>query len=130
LSPEETWQEAAVREVHEETGFQVEVQRLVGEYSQPQMPNGGELKYVCTARVIGGQPIQRGPETLQVGWFDVKSLPFSLTRFMRVYIQDAQVEHRHFVRRTLLMPRWQAVAIKGLLKLRNLRNRLLRREKS
>lgn len=41
---------AAVREVCEETGYQIEVRHLVGEYRQPQMPNGGVLKYLIDCR--------------------------------------------------------------------------------
>lgn len=93
LNPGETWEQAAIREAHEETGYHIAVERFVGEYSQPQMPNGGELKFVCTGRVIGGEAIQRGAETVKVGWFDARRLPFSLTRFMRAYIEDALAGH-------------------------------------
>jgi len=130
FNPGETWQKAAVRETIEETGYQIAVDRFVGEYSQPQMPNGGELKYVCTGRVVGGEAIQRGAETVQVGWFDVSNLPRSLTKFMREYVQDAMSNHETPLRRTLFMPSWKAVAIKCLIKLRNLRNRILKRKRS
>jgi 8-oxo-dGTP diphosphatase len=125
----ESWEQAAVRETLEETGYVVAVGRLVGEYSQPQMPNGGEWKYVCVAQVVGGQPIERGAETVKVGWFSANALPGSLTSFMRTYIQDALSAGPEPVRRTLLMPRWKAVAIRGLIRLRNWRNRVLRRRK-
>ncbi len=127
LEPGEDWQEAAVREVHEETGYRIAVGRLIGEYRQPQMPNGGERKLVCTGRIVGGEPIERGAETVQVRWFAVEDLPFSLTRFMRTYIDDALSNPETPVSRTLLMPRWKAVAITWLLRLRDCRNWLLRR---
>jgi ADP-ribose pyrophosphatase YjhB (NUDIX family) len=85
IEADETWQAAAIREVYEETGYEIEIDRLVGEYWQPQMPNGGVLKYVCAGRVVGGEAIERGPETLQVKWFDVEKLLFSVPRFARFY---------------------------------------------
>ena len=121
----EGWQSAAVREAYEETGYRIEVDRLVGEYWQPQMPNGGVTRYVCAGRVIGGQAIQRGPETLQVNWFDIEQLPSSVPRFAREYIHDARTENHVPLKKTQIMPKWQAVAIKYLLKLRDLRNRIL-----
>ena len=75
VEPGESWENTAVREVSEETGYQIRVARLIGEYWQPYMAN---LKYVCTASVVGGAPIRRGPETLEVGWFELERLPFSL----------------------------------------------------
>ena len=94
------------------------------------MYQGGQLKYVFTARVVAGQPIQRGPETVKVDWFDVKQLPSSLFGFMRVYIHNALAGQMEPVHRTLLMPWWKATAIAWLIKLRNFRNWLLRRRKS
>ena len=127
IEPGETWERAAIREVHEETGYQIEIKRLVGEYWRPQMPNGGEIKYVCAGRVIGGKAIERGPETLQVRWFDVEKLPFSLPRFMREYIRDTKSNEHIPLKKTQNIPMWQAVVIKYLLQLRDLRNRLLNR---
>jgi ADP-ribose pyrophosphatase YjhB (NUDIX family) len=116
LEPGEGWEEAAVREVYEETGYQIEVERWVGEYWQPYRPN---LKYVCTATVVGGAPIVRGPETLQVRWFELNRLPFSLPRLMREYIQDAQANHPFPLKKSQTLPWWQASLIKALLRLRD-----------
>jgi 8-oxo-dGTP diphosphatase len=125
IEADETWQAAAIREVYEETGYEIEIDRLVGEYWQPQMPNGGVLKYVCAGRVVGGEAIECGPETLQVKWFDVEKLPFSVPRFAREYIGDTQANAGLPLKKTQTMPKWQAVVIKYLLKIRDLRNRIL-----
>lgn len=122
IEPGEGWEAVAVREVYEETGYQVEVKRLVGEYWQPYMAN---LKYVCTAAVVGGAPITRGPETLQVRWFDLERLPFSFPRLMREYIQDAGAHHPLPLKKSQSLPWWQASLMKGLFKLRDWRNRRL-----
>jgi ADP-ribose pyrophosphatase YjhB (NUDIX family) len=78
----ETADVAVVREVREETGFDVEVVRLVGVYSDPQhttiaYPDGNVVSYVALAfecRVLGGEPML-SDETSAVDWFDPKSLP-------------------------------------------------------
>jgi ADP-ribose pyrophosphatase YjhB (NUDIX family) len=127
LNPGENWEAAAVRETAEETGYQIVIERLVAEYSQPQMPNGGEVKYLCTGRIVGGEAIQRGAETVQVVWFDPRKLPFRLAPFNREYVADTLSGSSELVRRTLRMPQWKALGIALLIKLRNFRNRLLGR---
>jgi hypothetical protein len=42
-------------------------------------------------------------------------------------VNDAVKGSADLVRRTLLMPRWKAIVVKLLIKVRNLRNRILRR---
>ncbi len=125
IDEQESWQVAAIREVYEETGYKVEIERLVGEYWQPEMPNGGEIKYVCAGRVIGGEAIKKGAETLQVKWFDIEKLPFSLSGFMREYIGDVQLDESPPLKKTQYLPKWQSIAIKYLLKIQDFRNRLL-----
>src|SRR6266545_7899789 len=45
LEPNETWEQAAVRETLEETGYEVEILQYVGEYWRPQMSEGqGDLR--------------------------------------------------------------------------------------
>ena len=73
----ETADQAVVREVREETGYEVEVLRLVGVYSDPRhttirYPDGNISSYVALAfacRVIGGSPAL-SDETSAVEWFD------------------------------------------------------------
>jgi 8-oxo-dGTP pyrophosphatase MutT (NUDIX family) len=73
----ETAHEAVVREVREETGFAVEVLRLVGVYSDPRhttiaYPDGNVIAYVAVAfecRLVGGSPAL-SDETSAVEWFD------------------------------------------------------------
>ena len=124
----ESWPQAAVREVYEETGYQIVVSRWVGEYYQPQMPyDGGEIKYVCLGHVVGGEPIAPGHETVQVKWFSLANLPFRFSQFMREYIQDTKQNEIKLIKRTQLMPFYQMLTTRYLIKLRNLRNKLLHR---
>lgn len=78
----ETAAEAVVREVREETGYEVEVVRLIGIYSDPKYttvryPDGSVVGYVSLAfecRVIGGKPTL-SDESSAVDWFDPTHLP-------------------------------------------------------
>ena len=92
----ETAEQAVVREVREETGEEVEAERLVGVYSDPELtsityPDGNTVAYVALAfgcRVLGGAPAL-SDETLEVGWRDALALPDSVTPGHRERIRDA-----------------------------------------
>lgn len=101
IEPDEMGELAAIREVREETGYEIAVERFVGEYRRLRVPNGNGLVYL--GRVIGGAPIQQGPETREVRWFPLNALPVSLPRTHRVYIQDAISLAGAPVKRTLRM---------------------------
>ena len=67
----EVVEEAAAREVKEETNVEVEPERLLGVYSSP----GGQVVLVAyAARVVGGEAEARD-ETQAVGWFSADELP-------------------------------------------------------
>lgn len=52
----ETVEDAAVREMREETGLDVELVRLVGVYSEPTRdPRGHNVSVVFLARLVGGR---------------------------------------------------------------------------
>ena len=67
----EVVEEAAVREVQEETGLAVEVVRLLGLFSEPGQP---VIVAAFAARETGGV-LTVGPETLDVGFFPADNLP-------------------------------------------------------
>lgn len=62
---------AAVREVWEETGLKVEIQRLVGLFSETGHP---VVVAVFAAREVGGD-LKAGAETLELGFFSLNGLP-------------------------------------------------------
>lgn len=64
-------EDAAVREVLEETGLEVEVNRLVGLYSSR---GSAVILAVYSARVVGGR-LRPGSEVQEVGLFDLDDLP-------------------------------------------------------
>lgn len=72
IEPGEKPENAAVRETEEETGYIIEVIRLVGTYHRPQM---NDLRYLFLGKVIGGEAIENGPETRQVAWYPINNIP-------------------------------------------------------
>ena len=67
--PGETAEAACVRELAEETGLLVQVERLAGRIHRPA-PGGHRFvidDFVCT--VTGGE-LRAGDDAIEVGWFD------------------------------------------------------------
>jgi 8-oxo-dGTP diphosphatase len=67
----EVVEEAAAREVREETGLEVKVERLIGLFSDAGNP---VIVAAFQAREVGGV-LEAGDEALEVGFFDVQDLP-------------------------------------------------------
>lgn len=88
--------ECIVREVLEETGYHVEVVRLVGIYSDPKhttvtYPDGNTVAYVSAlfeCRLIGGEP-KLSDETSAVEWFNPAELPMPFQPGHVPRVQDA-----------------------------------------
>ena len=96
VEPGESVTAAALREVREETGLEVEVVRLVGLYSDPafqilRYADGNVVHYVSACfecRVVGGS-LALCEETLDLAWFDPGALPADLLTLHRLRIEDA-----------------------------------------
>lgn len=94
----ETLEQAILREVKEETGYDVQVVRLIGAYSDPvcttaRYPNGNVAHYVSLTfecRVIGGS-LQPNHESHGVAWFSPSALPADLLASHASRIADAFV---------------------------------------
>jgi mutator protein MutT len=92
----ETAEEAIVREVKEETGYDVAVVRLIGIYSDPKLttmtyPNGDVAAYVSLAfecKVLGGGP-KLSDESSAVEWFSPHKLPQPFLPGQVIRVQDA-----------------------------------------
>jgi HAD superfamily hydrolase (TIGR01450 family) len=97
VEPGETVAEAVVREVREETGLDVAVERLIGVYSDPASqvfayPSGPVVQFVtsCFAcRVIGGIARADGIEALDVAFFAPHDLPADLLPMHPRWLTDA-----------------------------------------
>ncbi len=92
----ESIHDAIVREVREETGLTVEVDRLIGVYSDPTLqivryPDGNVVQYISAflaCRILTGV-LQTCDETLDLQFFDPIHLPEDLLPTHSIRIQDA-----------------------------------------
>jgi len=81
----ETVDEAVCREVREETGLEIEVERLVGVYSKPQKQ---EVVLTFRCRVIGGT-LQATEENRENRFFAPAALPSNTLPKHRQRVEDA-----------------------------------------
>ena len=87
--------QTVVREVREETGYEVEVIRLIGVYSDPahsviNYPDGNRVQsIVCLfeCRITGGAPAL-SDETIALDWFPLDALPRLFVPNHIIRIQD------------------------------------------
>lgn len=93
----ESIREAVAREVWEETGYTIELTRIIGVYSDPQKhqivqyPNGDVVHYVTVAfeaRLTGGSPTLCD-ETTDIKWYAPDALPEPFVPAHRLRLQDA-----------------------------------------
>ena len=94
----ETVVEALCREVREETGLEVKIERLVGVYSKPQKQ---EVVLTFFCQVIGGT-LQSTEETRESRYFAPETLPVNILPKHRQRIEDALLNQQNAVIRSQL----------------------------
>ncbi|HTF32500.1 MAG TPA: NUDIX domain-containing protein [Myxococcota bacterium] len=82
----EALEDALRRELHEETGLHVSVERVVGDYVRSGFRPHTARVYLCQA--AGGR-LRPSHETLALRWFDPEALPDTLFPWYRAPIADA-----------------------------------------
>jgi ADP-ribose pyrophosphatase YjhB (NUDIX family) len=85
----ESLAEAGSREVLEETGLHVRIDRFVGMYSRPRWTDGAYHVALFTATAVGGALRPQPDEVLEIGYFDPEALPPDLLVGQRRRIRDA-----------------------------------------
>lgn len=98
IDPGETPEDAVLREIHEETGLQVQIHKKVGEYTP--INKLAHQTYVFECKTIGGQ-LSTGPEALEIGYYPIKSLPRSFFFIHYDWLQDALKNVPEVIKRPL-----------------------------
>jgi 8-oxo-dGTP pyrophosphatase MutT (NUDIX family) len=99
IEPDESPQEAALREAEEEAGVRLKLGPILGVFGGPEYrltyPNGDQTSYVVTAfdaTVIDGTPRADGDETSAVEWWDPSGLPHDqMSTLTRALLRDVGI---------------------------------------
>ena len=111
IEPDETMEQAVVREVAEESGVQAEVDGVLGIRSRCDADMGNSLYIVLLLHPVGGEPQPDGHEVDRAGFFSLEEIR-ALEQVPAVNLEIAQ--RALSLDRRLLMP--QSVAhISGLM---------------
>jgi ADP-ribose pyrophosphatase YjhB (NUDIX family) len=129
LEAGETLKACCLREAKEETGLDVEIERLAGLYArQRALGRPMDLTFVFTCRVVGGA-LGISDETTAVRYWPTQRLPFNMPGWHRLYLADALDGHRAPRWRTLPPPLLAILVARTVLGLRRLAHRLRGRPK-
>jgi 8-oxo-dGTP pyrophosphatase MutT (NUDIX family) len=90
IEPGEEPAAAAMRETGEETGYEIKINRLVGQYLHQSVYGCGDQQtHAFEAVVVGGKPRKYSWESTGLRWCDISSLPLGLQPLQRQMISDA-----------------------------------------
>jgi 8-oxo-dGTP diphosphatase len=96
MDPDEEPADCTIREVLEEAGIIISIDRLVGVYSEPDSimhyPNGDEMMFmtiVFACRPISGEPRVNDDESLAVRYFPLDQLPPLEPSRLYTYLEHA-----------------------------------------
>ena len=81
----ETSIDGAIREVEEETGYQIEISEKIGVYNRPDKQDS---QHIFLGRIIGGSPVQQNEERKELRFFAIKKLPLLMVPHRRRQIND------------------------------------------
>ena len=99
IEPDESPQEAALREAEEEAGVTLRLGPILDVLGGPEYrlpyPNGDQASYVVTvfdATIIGGTPTADNDETSAVAWWDPGGLPQDqMSTLTRALLRDVGI---------------------------------------
>lgn len=88
LEENETLEECCIREVKEETGLKVKIEKLIGVYSDPKRDPRKTVTAAFLCTVKGGKETPQEGEIKEIKWFPLNELP-KLAFDHRKIIRDA-----------------------------------------
>lgn len=99
----ESAEEAAIREIKEESGLDVKVTSLFGVYSKyfAEYANGDlaqPIVHLFCAEVVGGRLIDENDETLELKYFDLTDLPQMFCRQHQDILDDVVAGRKNVYR--------------------------------
>lgn len=115
----ETVQACCVREVREETGLDVEIERLVGLYARRQGQRGQILwmTFLFQCRVAGGT-LRVTDETTAIGYWPIGKLPINTAYWHRRYLADTVNGNHTAVCRAMPTRLWEQLVFQSILRIR------------
>lgn len=96
IDPEETPEQAACREMEEETGCKVEIVRKIAEYTPTNRL--AKLTHYYEVKPVQGA-LKTGAETLDFAFFPLDQLPKKLPPPYQSWIADAAARHPHLLKK-------------------------------
>ncbi len=119
---------AAARETREETGIEIQIDKLVGCYlHQSVYGRGDQRTYAFRGHAIGGRLKRFGLETTGLRWFPVTALPRGLESLHKQIIADAVADAAAPVERRIDFPRWKLYPARIVFFVVRWENEILRR---
>ncbi|MBA3722923.1 MAG: NUDIX domain-containing protein [Parachlamydiaceae bacterium] len=83
----ETAEQAAIREIKEETGFIVEIERKSGEYTPINRLAAFTTVFVC--HIKGGNLLNASSESASVGFYSINALPKLFIEVHKQWLEDS-----------------------------------------
>ena len=118
---------AAIRETWEETGYHIEIDKFVGDYTHQSVYGfGDQLTHAYRAHIVGGNPRQYSLETLGLEWFPASALPRGVEPLQRQIIADALSEATAPFTRRIEFANWKLFPARIIFFLMRWRNLFLK----
>lgn len=87
IEDDESAEQCAIREMREETGLNIEIEKLVGIYSEPNRDPRGIIAAAYLVKKVGGI-LKSGDDAAQAKWFDLDKIPTLATDHAKM-LKDA-----------------------------------------
>jgi 8-oxo-dGTP diphosphatase len=111
IEKDESIEEAVIREVLEETGFSVRIQKKVGEYTP--INKLSRFTHLFQCEILRGDPTI-GSETKQIKFFSIDKLPYRLPPPYGEWIADALENKKDLIKKKLTSVNYKTLTINAL----------------